>query len=150
MAEFFAWLSHSVSHSSNESGRCAKPSAFPASNPQTEQFLELRARGHGACDDRFICQNSSPEISRVTDLAAMDGRLPRLQLAARYRRNACIRGHWRVASLYIITFARTNKPIDVSRVRSSQQGPRVSYCLYPLTSSSSGTLDASVKVNPCW
>jgi hypothetical protein len=147
MAEFFAWLSHSVSHSSDESGRCAKPSAFPASNPPREPFLELRARGHGACDDRFICQNSSPEISRVTDLAAMDSRLPRLQLAARSRRNPCIQGRWRVALLYIcalvserddeiITFTRANKPSRASRVRSSQQAPRVSYCLYPLTSSS--------------
>jgi hypothetical protein len=54
---------------------------------------------------------------------------------------------WQVALLYIcalvsepdgeiIMVTRTNKPSRASRVRSSQQTPRVSYCLYPLTSSS--------------
>jgi hypothetical protein len=123
-------------YSANECGRRAKPSAFPESNPQKKPCLDRRARGLGAGDARVICQNSSSEISRLMDLAATDGSLHRLQLAAKYRRNACIRGHWPVVLLYIVTFGRTNKPTDVSRTRSSRQARRMSYCLYPLTSSS--------------
>src|SRR5205823_10721145 len=41
------WLSHSISHSANECGRHAMPSALSTSDPQQTLLREPRACGHG-------------------------------------------------------------------------------------------------------